>query len=268
MSYSDSAYIYLRKKILDWQWYSDTPTRSVFIHCLLRASWKETEFKGVKFGRGQLIDSNETIAKDLGLSIQNVKTAINHLKDSGDLTSLKIGRTRIITVVKYDLYQQTNQLPNLELTLNQPETNLKLTSIKEVNKEKEVKEVNKELSYDNSSLKSSGNEESKKPYQEYIDRWNELKDFGIQPIRSISGKRQISFRARIKEHGKDSFAECIERIKESEFLQKNSFFNFDWMICETNYPKVLEGKYGEKSQKKQNDFTLDDVLKELGKDGE
>jgi len=158
MSYGDNAYIYLRKKILDWQWYNDTPTRSVFIHCLLRASWKDAEYKGIRYGRGQLIDSNEKIAEDLGISIQNVKTAIKHLKRSGELTSLKIGKHRIITVVKYDMYQQPNLMPNLELTSNQPETNLELTSYKEIKEDKEVNEVKN----NNPPISPLGDREGKK----------------------------------------------------------------------------------------------------------
>lgn len=269
MSYGDNAYIYLRKKILDWQWYSDTPTRSVFIHCLLRASWKETEYKGIRYGRGQLIDSNATIAKDLGISIQNVKTAITHLKESGELTSLKIGRTRIITVVKYDLYQQANLSTNPILTSNQPQTNLELTSYKEIKEEKEVKEVKKDLSNDKSIYHTSENKESKKPYQEYIDKWNELKELGIQTLRSISGKRLTSFKARIGLYGKDSFDECIEQIKQSDFLQSSKFFDFDWLIKETNYPKVLKGKYNNnRREQKQEEFTTDDIMQMFKKEGE
>ena len=266
MSYGDNAYIYLRKKILDWQWYSDTPTRSVFIHCLLRASWKETEYKGIRYGRGQLIDSNATIAKDLGISIQNVKTAITHLKESGELTSLKIGRTRIITVVKYDLYQQTNLSTNPMITSNQPQTNLELTSYKEVKEEKEVKEVKKELSNDNSISCQTH-------HKRIVDKWNTLKDYGVPTLRSITpnSNRERSLKARLKEFGEDSFDEIIEHFKKSKFLQgKATSFKpgFDWVITPTYYSAILEGKYDDdRHEKKQDSFSAEDIMQMFKKEG-
>jgi hypothetical protein len=65
----------------------------------------------------------------------------------------------------------------------------------------------------------------------------------------------------LKEHGKDSFTECIEQIRQSEFLQKSNFFKFDWIVCETNYPKVLEGKYSDKAKQKQSSFDADSFMR-------
>ena len=259
MSYNDNAYIYLRKKILDWQWYNDTPTRSVFIHCLLRASWKDTEYKGIKYGRGQLIDSNETIADDLGISIQNVKTAIKHLKKSGELTSIKIGKHRIITVVKYDMYQQPNLMSNLELTSKQPETNLELTSYKEIKEDKEVKEVNKELSNDNSDISVVTH------HKKICDEWNTLKDLGIKPLRSITpnSKREINLKSRLKEFGDDSFREIVDHIRRSRYLQGkiNGWkADFDWVVLPSNYQKVLDGNYDDREKPKQ-EFNEEEFLR-------
>lgn len=260
MSYGDNAYIYLRKKILDWQWYSDTPTRSVFIHCLLRASWKETEYKGIRYGRGQLIDSNATIAKDLGISIQNVKTAITHLKESGELTSLKIGRTRIITVVKYDLYQQANLSTNPILTSNQPQTNLELTLYKEIKEEKEVKEENKDLSNDKSDIFIVSH------HKRIVDKWNTLSDLGIKSLRSITpgSKREKNLKARLKEFGEDSFDEVVDHIQHSKYLQgkvNGWIVDFDWAVLPSNYQKILDGKYDDREEKKTAEFNMDDFMK-------
>ena len=260
MNFGDNAYIYLRKKILNWEWFTDVNTAHFFIYCLLKANWESGSWKGIEFERGEFIASLETIVNETGLTVQNIRTAIKHLISTQELTTKQHGKYRIFMVVKYDCYQQANTIPNKELTRNQQESNKEVTTDNKVNKEKEVKEVNKELSNDNSSLKASG-EDEKKPYQEYIDLWNSLENLGIQPIRSISGKRLISFRARLKEHGKDSFTECIEQIRQSEFLQKSNFFKFDWIVCETNYPKVLEGKYSDKAKQKQSSFDADRFLR-------
>ena len=45
--YVNNNFIKLSRKILDWQWYTDEHTKTLFIHCLLKANWKEGNFKGV-----------------------------------------------------------------------------------------------------------------------------------------------------------------------------------------------------------------------------
>lgn len=269
MSYSDSAYIYLRKKILDWQWFSDVNTAHFFIYCLLKANWESGSWKGIKYERGQFIASLETIARESGLSIQNTRTAIKHLISTQELTQSKAGKYRIFTVVKYDYYQQCNTISNNVLTINQQESNKELTTDNKVNKEKEVKEVNKELSNDNS------NSQTIVHHKKIVEKWNTLKDYGVPTLRGITPNsiRERDLKARLKEFGENSFDEIIEHFKISKFLQgKATDFKpgFDWAIKKSWYAAILEGKYDDErhEKKKDNDFTLDDVLKELGKEGE
>ena len=82
--YSDREFIKLNRKILNWQWYSDPCTRDVFIHCLLKANWKSGKWHGYQYQRGQFITSLPSLSSELGLSIKNVRTALDHLKSTGD----------------------------------------------------------------------------------------------------------------------------------------------------------------------------------------
>ena len=92
---------------------------------------------------------------------------------------------------------------------------------------------------------------SKETHQDIVEEWNrELVPLGIPKITSISNNRAKMVAARIKEHGKDSFHQCIEEIKQSSFLLGKTpkpwtNFNFDWMICPSNFAKVLEGNYND-----------------------
>lgn len=262
MNFGDNAYIYLRKKILNWEWFTDVNTAHFFIYCLLKANWESGSWKGIEFERGEFIASLETIVNETGLTVQNIRTAIKHLISTQELTTKQHGKYRIFRVVKYDCYQQANTIPNNEVTRNQQESNKEVTTDNKVNKEKEVKEVNKELSKDNSN-NTFLFEETRSPYQDLVNLWNELSDYGIPKITSIRGKRLVSLRARLKEHGKDSFAECVEQIKQSDFLRgKNFNFDIDWMLKETNYPKVLEGKYSNKNgSRSQSSFDADSFMR-------
>lgn len=269
MNYSDNEFIKLNRKIKNWRWFCDVNTAHFFIYCLLSANWKDGYFKDKKVERGQFIRTYANMSAESGLSVQNIRTAIKHLISTQEitvnLTGNGRGATLVITVVKYDEYQQTNMkdntFPNNQLTTNQHESNNQSTQIEE-DKNERSKEVKKELSNDN-SISDSQQDDVKRPYQDLVDQWNSLSDYKIKTIRSIRGKRLISLRARLKEHGKDSFAECIEQIKQSRFLQTSNFFDFDWLVCETNYPKVLEGKYNDNSKKEsgQASFNMGEFLK-------
>lgn len=138
--YSDREHIKLNRKILNWEWYSDPCTRDVFVHCLLKANWKDGKWHGYDYKRGQFITSLPTLASELGFSIQNIRTAIKNLKSTGELTDWHDSKIRIITVVKYDEYQSTNRQPNMRPTGNQQTANRRPTAVKEYKEYKEYKE--------------------------------------------------------------------------------------------------------------------------------
>ena len=82
--YSDTEFIKLNRKILEWGWFSDVCTRDVFIYCLLKANWKPGKWHGIEYKRGEFITSLPTISEDLGFSMMNVRTALKHLKSTGE----------------------------------------------------------------------------------------------------------------------------------------------------------------------------------------
>ena len=100
-------FIKLSRKILDWEWYQDPCTRSLFIHCLLKANWKDQKWKGYDCKRGQLITSLPSLAQQTGFTVQQIRTAIKKLKSTGEITDWHDSRVRIITVKNYDKYQSS-----------------------------------------------------------------------------------------------------------------------------------------------------------------
>ena len=139
------AYIKLQRKLLDWEWYSDMVTKTVFIHLLLKANWKDGRWKGYEVKRGSLITGRRVLAEELNLSEQQIRTALNHLKSTNEITIKPTTRFSVITIVNYDRYQQVNQQDDQVATNNQPSSNQQSTTIEEFknnknNKNKEFKE--------------------------------------------------------------------------------------------------------------------------------
>lgn len=112
-------FIKLYDKILQWEWFGHPNTVCLFIYLLLKANYKDTRFQGKVIQRGQLLTSIPKLATDTGLSIQQTKTAMNHLRLTGEVTDEANRQYRIITVVKYDEYQSSTD----KTTNNQPTNN-------------------------------------------------------------------------------------------------------------------------------------------------
>ena len=129
------AFIKLYKKMLLWEWYDDPNTCRVFIHCLLRANWKESRWHGVTLHPGQFITSLPILAEETQLSVMQVRTSLKKLISTGEITSKQQARFRIITVTNWNLYQADNRM----ITGKQQDNNRMITTDKEYKEYKNKK---------------------------------------------------------------------------------------------------------------------------------
>lgn len=123
----NQPWIKLYKKMLDWEWYKDLNTFRVFIHCLLKANWKDGEFEGISIPKGSFVTSNKKLIEETGLTNQNVRTSLKKLEKSKNLTIKTTNKFTVISINNFDKYQDTNK----QLTNNQQTTNKQLTTIEE-----------------------------------------------------------------------------------------------------------------------------------------
>ena len=134
--------------ILDWEWYSDINVTRVFIHLLLKANYKETRYQGHVIPRGSLVVGRKELALQTGLSEQSVRTALDKLKRTGEVTIQSTNKFSVINVVNWGKYQDfeedDNQQNNQQITNNQPTTNQQLTTSKQRNKETKEQYIERE----------------------------------------------------------------------------------------------------------------------------
>ena len=120
----DGGYIKLHRKLTKWEWYHNANTFRVFIHLLLTANYEPKRFEGKVIDIGQRATSISKLSKELKLSVQSIRTALNHLKSTGELTIATTSKYTIITINNYVSYQQlTNTLTNDQQTANKRLTN-------------------------------------------------------------------------------------------------------------------------------------------------
>lgn len=121
---ANNGFIKLHRKMVDWDWYKDPNTFRVFVHLLLSALYKETEFRGHKIKPGQVVCGRKQLAEELGVGEQTIRTALNHLILTNEITIKPTNKFSIITIKKWRKYQgvdtegnqQTNQQSNHQLT--------------------------------------------------------------------------------------------------------------------------------------------------------
>jgi hypothetical protein len=141
----DKGYVKTHRSIMDWEWYKVPNTNILFKHCILRANFEDTKWRGIEVKRGSFITSLNTLSEETGLTVQNVRTALKNLELTNDLTSKSHSKYRIVTVNNYCEYQATNKQDNKQLTSNQQGANKQLTTDKELKEPKNLKNVIKKI---------------------------------------------------------------------------------------------------------------------------
>lgn len=132
-----SGWIKIHRQIIEWEWFTDTNTFRVFLQLLLKANHKEKKYRGMVLKVGTIITSRDILALETRLSVQQVRTALDKLKSTNEITIKTSSQGTIIEVVNYSKYQ----LATNEVTNKQPINNQQVTTNKNEKKEKNEKEV-------------------------------------------------------------------------------------------------------------------------------
>ena len=158
----------------------------------------------------------------------------------------------------------TNRLPNVTYKDKDKDKDEDKDEVEEEEKDKKTKTVS------HSSLRSEcsvpetgfGDSENVPPdekipvereqtnYKAVVDSYNSLcKSF--PKVTKLSERRRKAIRARLKEYSLAELEKAFALAEESEFLKgannRNWQASFDWLISDSNLPKVLEGKYANRA---------------------
>lgn len=191
-----NGHIQIHRKMIEWEWYSDVNTKSLFLHLLLTANWKKTSWKGITLERGQALFGRKSYAKILGISEQSIRTALDKLKSTSEVTTKSTNKYTVVSIINYELYQQINQQPNQQLT-----TPKEYKKIRSINNNSETSSPVEKISYE--ELVSS---DLKAPAYEFQDTSLEI----IQKLGIPQNKRSSVFKVCKEE--KQSVVEAAYRF--------------------------------------------------------
>lgn len=105
------GWLKIYREFLDWELYHDINCRSTFLHLLLTCTYKDIKHKGGILRAGQRAIQLRSLAAEIGISLQNLRTSLHKLKNHRCITVLSTQKETIITVVNWEHYQACSELP-------------------------------------------------------------------------------------------------------------------------------------------------------------
>lgn len=145
MSPESSGWIKLHRVFADWQWSDNPEMVSLLVHLLILANHGERKWHGILVKPGQLITGRKKLSQITGISEQRIRTCIERLKSTNEITTESTNNFTIITLTKWEQFQHTEKKPTNESTkkptIKQPTSNQPSTTNKNDNNYKNDKKV-------------------------------------------------------------------------------------------------------------------------------
>lgn len=112
-----TTFIKLDRSIAKWRWFRDRNTLQLWIYILLNANVTDRDFMKITIHRGQLATSHQSLSEATGLTVNQVRTALEHLTSTGEITIRRHPKFLLISAVNYDLYQGWAQADHNQTTI-------------------------------------------------------------------------------------------------------------------------------------------------------
>ncbi|WJM80526.1 DNA replication protein [Pectobacterium brasiliense] len=209
----------LHRKIMDTPFYKDPEASHLWVHLLLRANYEpttvSTEMGDVLCKRGEFISGRNSLADETGLTSNRVQYLLKKYQKMGMISVKSNRKFSLITVIKYDEYQQfsvptdyhqnSQQIPIANPAMPRAGAEVVPTDYhqnsQQIPTEKELN--NNSLDKSNECASAAENQEKKKPSvscQDVVDAYHEILP-EAPSIRLLSEKRKNLIRTFWKKAG-------------------------------------------------------------------
>lgn len=135
------GYVRVYRSFEEWQWYSDIPCKVLYLHCILQANHVTKKWQKIAIGKGTFLTSVSKLSNDTGLTIQQVRTALQKLKSTNDITYKTTNKYTVIEVCNYcdwqnpetEINKENNMQNNKQITNAQQTNNKRITTTNNAN---------------------------------------------------------------------------------------------------------------------------------------
>ena len=132
-----SGWIKIHRQFINWEWFNKSEAVHLFIYLVLKANHKDGQWQGINIKKGQFITSFGKISADTGISLQVIRTLLKKFEKTNEINIQTTNKFTIVTLCKYECYQQETEQLNTQLTNEQQTTNKQLTTNKNDKNNKE-----------------------------------------------------------------------------------------------------------------------------------
>ena len=217
-NFINNGYIKVYRDMRLWEWYKHPYISRLFMHFLLCANHKDNKWQGKTIKAGSFITSRQKLAQELNLSEQKIRTGINKLKSTNEITSSTNGQYTVITINNWNLYQTNNQVFNQQITTNN-----------NVKNDNNVENVN------NSFL----HEEKEKIINIFCNSYEEV--FNKKCYLSDKEKKELITIIKQNPEVKEEIALLLLKYSKIRFTKGHK--SLSWLLLKGNWAGVLNGEY-------------------------
>jgi hypothetical protein len=100
-----SGWIKLHKTLKDWEWYDDHNATRLLVHLLLSVNYEDKTWKGQTIKAGSCVTSWENLAKEIGLTVKQTRTAMAKLEASKEVARYTTNKWQAVSLIKWDKLQ-------------------------------------------------------------------------------------------------------------------------------------------------------------------
>lgn len=178
-------FIKLFRSLLEWEWYDDINTKVLFIHLLLKANYKDKNWRWIVIEKWSFITSYWILASEIGLSIMQVRTCLKKLNLTGEITTETTSNYTIVKLNNYEKYNGDNTQDNKPITNRQQTNNKQVTTTNNI---KNIKNniINNNISKDISLLEDESSTENLQVVETFWnDEINKMQDIIKNTIESL-----------------------------------------------------------------------------------
>jgi hypothetical protein len=100
-----SGWIKLHRSLKDWEWYDDHNATRLLLHLLLSVNYEDRVWKGQTIKAGTIVTSWENLAKEVGLSVKQIRTAMDKLERSKEVARYTTNKWQAVSLVKWEKLQ-------------------------------------------------------------------------------------------------------------------------------------------------------------------
>lgn len=238
------GYVKNWRKIESAPWYKMPIVSHLAQHLIRHANYKPTKYvfnkQEIIIDTGQYLTGLVKLKEETGLTIQNIRTALRILENSGFLTNTVTNKFRVLNICKYELYQSEDSEANNRLTSRFAKISEKS---KKSNKQTNNQNINETNNISNSyeDTNNDSNKHSNKRLTNNNNLANNIQEYIYKESKEYKEKEKIykkekSLFLECVYLKKEEYEKLVKQFTESGAIQRIQALN-DWKMAKGKQTK-------------------------------